>query len=402
MKVLQINTVYKEKSTGRTCFEVEKALQTQGHECYTAYSYGKSPSEYAFPINSKFEYYLHNVLSRLTGYQGYFSYFATKRLIRKIKTMNPDIIHLRNLHANYLNLPLLFAFLASAKLPVIQNLHDLWAITGKCAYYSTRKCYKWRTSCHTCPVIRQYPQSLFFDRTSFLHQKKKEWYAGVENLTVMGVSEWTADQAKLSFLKDRPISYIYNWINTDIFHPYQEDIRPQYNIPTDKYTIICVSASWSKGTPRYEDLLTISHQISKDMQIVAIGNSDGFCRQNIIEIPFVQDIVELAKLYSFGDVYVHFSIEDTFGKVIAEAMACGLPVITYDATACPEIGGATCGAVVPARDVNQMLQAIQKVRCNGKQFYSKTCIDRVNTNFLYENNIRQLIEIYNKLLKETL
>ena len=36
MRVLQINTVYGTKSTGRTCVEVEKALQIAGYECYTA------------------------------------------------------------------------------------------------------------------------------------------------------------------------------------------------------------------------------------------------------------------------------------------------------------------------------------------------------------------------------
>ncbi|MDD2496091.1 MAG: glycosyltransferase, partial [Tissierellia bacterium] len=163
MKILQINIVYKEKSTGRTCFEVKQALENCGHKGYVAYGKGKHTDENTYRIGSDIEYYFHNIMARITGLQGYFSYFATRRLIKYIKQVSPDIIHLRNLHANYLNLPKLFKFLKEASVPVILNLHDCWAFTGKCPHYTDIQCFKWKDQCYSCPVRHNYPQSLFFD-----------------------------------------------------------------------------------------------------------------------------------------------------------------------------------------------------------------------------------------------
>ena len=39
---------------------------------------------------------------------GSFSYFATKRFLRKVDKIKPDIIHLHNIHGNYINYKLLF------------------------------------------------------------------------------------------------------------------------------------------------------------------------------------------------------------------------------------------------------------------------------------------------------
>ena len=112
MKILQINVVYKDKSTGRTCYEVVKTLEKKGYEGFVAYGRGKHDDENSYRIGTEVEYYFHNIMSRLTGFQGYFSVFATRRLIKYINKITPDIIHLRNLHSNYLNLPLLFKYLS--------------------------------------------------------------------------------------------------------------------------------------------------------------------------------------------------------------------------------------------------------------------------------------------------
>ena len=157
MKIIQINTIYKHKSTGRNSYEIKKYLDSKNIENYIAYGWGeKTNDENIIRINNYLEYYMHNILSRLTGLQGYFSIFATYRLTKKIKKIDPDIIHLHNLHGNYLNLPLFMRFINKNKqIKVILNLHDCWIFTGKCAHYTSNKCDKWKTQCHHCPVLKQ-------------------------------------------------------------------------------------------------------------------------------------------------------------------------------------------------------------------------------------------------------
>lgn len=400
MKVLQINTVYKEKSTGRTCFEVNRALEDKGYQGYVAYGRGKHVDKNTYRIGTEFEYYFHNIMARITGLQGYFSFFATKRLINYIKRVSPDIIHLRNLHAYYLNLPLLFKYLKHADIPIVLNLHDCWAFTGKCAHYTDIQCFKWKSKCYNCPVIRNYPKSYFFDNTKKLYSDKKKWFSELNSLVVVGVSKWTAQQGKMSFLSNRNILTIYNWINRDVFYPRKEIDLKDYQIDKSKFIILGVSSTWIKGSPKYEDFIMLSKIIPSEMQIVLIGQSDS-CNfpPNIKCIPFVKDINELAQLYSTASVYVHLSTEDTFGKVVAEALACGTPAIVYNSTALPELIEDGCGYIVKPRDVHGVLKSILTIKKNGKGAYINNCIKNVANNFDYSKNTKKLIQLYETVVK---
>lgn len=404
MKVLQINTVYKIKSTGRTCLEVEKALIDAGHDCFTAYGNGpKDMGSYSYQVDRRYEYMFHNIMSRISGLEGYFSYFATKRLIKFIKDYQPDVIHLRNLHGHYLNLPLLFRYLKKAGIPLIQNLHDCWSYTGGCCYYSAQGCYKWISECYKCPKKKQYPQSYFFDWSCKIRRDKEKWYGSLQNLTVVGVSKWISDEAKKSFLKDaREILYIYNWINRDVFHPYIENrqTREKYGIPQDKLVVLGVSSIWAEGSQRYDDFMSLSELLKRDQVIVMVGAaSHNLSSEKIIHIPFVDDTSDLAKIYSCADVYVHCSIEDTFGKVIAEAMACGTPAIVYDATACGELIKEGCGYSVEPKDVNQIAFYIDEINRRGKKWYRDNCLKNVEENFDYTKNVKKLIELYENICR---
>ena len=404
MKILQINTVYAIKSTGRTCAEVEQALAQMGHESCTAYGNGKKESSpNAYQIDTKIEYLFHNFMSRLTGLEGYFSIFATLRLIKYIQKFQPDIIHLRNLHGHYLNFSILFNYLAKTKIPIIQNLHDCWAFTGKCTYYTTINCQKWKTECSNCPKMKEYPQSWFFDWSKKMRKNKEKWYSSLDNLTVVGVSDWVTNEAKMSFFsKAKNITRIYNWINMDVFHPYEysDCLKEKYNIPKDKFMILGVSSIWASDTPRFEDFMYLAEHISDDMVLVMIGacRNNDLVDKNVVHIPFVDDTTELARLYSSANVYIHCSREDTFGKVIAEALACGTPAVVYEITGCPEIVKEGCGFTVAPRDVNGIIKSINIIKSNGKENYTDNCLKNTFDNFNYQNNIQQLIDLYLSLV----
>ena len=402
MKVFQINVVYDEKSTGRTCKEVEKELIKQGHEVCTAFGKGKSINANSYLIDTPLEYYTHNVLSRITGLQGYYSFFATKRLVKKIEKFNPDVIHLRNLHANYLNLPLLFKYLAKSNTPVIQNLHDCWVFTGKCPYYTFTGCEKWKSCCHNCPYLRKYPKSHFFDFTKKMYLDKKKWYSNIKNLTIVGVSDWVTNEGKKSFLNRPGVNFmrIYNWIDLSVFKKYDDELtKEKYKIDKSKFIILGVSAGWIEGTVRYNDFMKLADKIDSDnMQIVLIGTSPKpIEHKNILHFQYISDVRELAKMYSMADVYIHMSVEDTFGKVIAEALACETPAIVYNSTGCSEIVGDGCGFVVKPRNINQVIDSINKIYNNEVKLDNMR--EWVTKEFNYEKNVNQLINLYTKLSK---
>ena len=130
MKVLQINAVYNLSSTGRTCSQLQDYINNNtSYECKTAFCYGGNEND-GYIIGSKLDRNIHGFLSRLFGKQGYYSFSSTKKLISYMDDYKPDVVHLRNLHGNYINLPLLFDYLSKKKIPVVVTLHDCWFYTG--------------------------------------------------------------------------------------------------------------------------------------------------------------------------------------------------------------------------------------------------------------------------------
>lgn len=394
MKIIQINTIYGAKSTGRTCLELERFLRDNGHECITAFGHGPNKNRVGYRINTTLEYKLHNILSRLIGLEGYFSIFATLRLVKFIKKYKPDLIHLRNLHGHYLNFPIFFRYLRKAQIPLVVHLHDCWICSGKCTHPTIYNCDRWLSSCQKCPAKKDYPQSYFFDFSKKMFKDKMRWFDSLSNVHVIGVSQWVAQEGAKSYLKKFPVSFIYNWIDTNVFYPRKRNVFDRYGINRSKFNIICVSASWD-NTEKFKELLQLSDQIDEGMHIIAVGKCNSpIQKDNITYINFTESTDVLAELYSFCDVYVHFSTADTFGKVIAEALACGTPAVVYNATACPEVVGEKCGFSVEKHKVSDIYNALTIIREKGKESYSKNCTERVKAYFDYEKNCQQTMELY--------
>ena len=129
MRVLQINAVYNLSSTGRTTTELHKALLEKGHESYVAYSKSNKPDdENLYKIGSLLDCKIHALLSRITGKQGYYSHIPTLKLLKYMDKIKPDIVHLRNLHGNYINIPMLLKYLAKNRISTVITLHDFFLL----------------------------------------------------------------------------------------------------------------------------------------------------------------------------------------------------------------------------------------------------------------------------------
>ena len=222
MKILQINAVNKISSTGRTSAEMCKYFNTHGDICAVAHSKGPSVDENnEYIIGNKVDVKIHGLMSRISGKQGYFSFKATRDLLKFMDKFNPDIVVLRNLHGNYINLPMLLKYLAEKNIVTVAVLHDCWFFTGKCCHYTLDGCYRWQKGCGNCPSLKKYNVSWFFDRTPEMLKDKKRLFGNIKNLAVVGVSDWLCGEAEKApvFKNAKVITRIYNWIDTDVFHP---------------------------------------------------------------------------------------------------------------------------------------------------------------------------------------
>ena len=246
MKVLQINAVYEKFSTGRTTKELHEAMQSKGIESFVACPDLASLSENGYKIGNKLDWKFHALLSRITGKQGYFSRFATKGLLDYISEVKPDVIHLRNLHSNYINLPMLLKYIAEKDIATVLTLHDSWFYTGKCVYYIECNCDRWENRCGNCPALKAGNPSLFLDRTTEMLSDKKKLFGAIRRLAVVGVSQWVTDDASKSILKDSAIvQCIYNWIDLERFRPRDcRQIKKSMGIE-NKFVILGIATSWN-------------------------------------------------------------------------------------------------------------------------------------------------------------
>ena len=404
MRIFQINAVYGHLSTGSNVFEMNEDFRTRGHTCLAAYSVGNiQDSAQEYLIGSHWGQKIHALFSRALGLQGYFSSGATKKLLRKLDDFQPDVVVLNNLHANYIHLPMLLKYLAQKDIPTVAVLHDCWFYTGKCCYYTAVKCERWRTGCGNCPAISQHNKSWFFDFTKKMHTDRKKLFGAIPRLGVVAVSDWLLGQAKQApvFRGASQITRIHNWIDTKQFTPVDGSAVRQKLGLEGKKVMIAVAAAWEprKGM---DALHSIAGNLRDNERLVIIGrvSEKVSLPENIIHIPRTDSKEELIQYYSMADVFLQPSIEETFGKVTAEALACGTPVVCFDSTANPELVGDHCGAVVPVGDTEGMLREARRIVQEGKDEYSRFCRAFVEERFNTEKIFDQYLRLFTQLQTE--
>ena len=394
MNILQINTVYDKGSTGKIVRQIENIANAKGHKCYCAYRYNENdePHENLYEISSWLDCHIHNRLARWTMLQGCFSVFYTRKFLRKINKLKLDIIHLHNIHGNYINLPLLFKYIKKNNVRVIWTLHDCWSLTGHCPYFDMIGCDKWKTGCYGCPQKGEYPKS-YVDTSKWMYKHKKKWFTGVEDMTLVTPSKWLADLTRQSFLKDHPVKVINNGIDLNVFKPTESDFRKKYGLE-DKFILLGVAFGWGKRKG-LDVFIELFKRLDKRYQIVLVGTDENVDKQlpeNIISIHRTQNQTELAEIYTAADLFVNPTREEVFGLVNIEALACGTSVVTFNSGGSPECIDESCGVVVQKDDIDGMQREIERIYAE-RAFSQEACMKRAQ-NFDMNDKFAEYVELY--------
>ena len=398
MKVLQINAVYGIGSTGNIVADISSKLVEQGIESYVFWAIEAKKTNddktVLIRVGDIFDHKMHALLYRIFGGQAMFSRISTRQACKKILKISPDVVHLHNLHSNFIHLPMLLKFLAKHNISTVITLHDCWFLTGQCVHYINYNCNGWNGDCSNCPAAIPWHRKGVTKR--FLERKKI--FSSMKHLAVCGVSKWTADAAKKSILGTAHTNdYIYNWIDTSTYKPYYdvEYIREKYKISKDKKIILGVSHCWSdnKGLKNF---VSLADELSCSAEIVLVGQhkKNELAHENIKFIGYTENSTELAKLYSLADVLVNASPAETFGLVTVEALACGTPVVAYNNTGSSEIVVKECGMLAEDGDFSQLLSCVKEVLKRGKSFYSENCRKYAVEHFNKSTQIQEYINLY--------
>ena len=399
MIIVGINTV-EYGSTGMIMREVAEAARRRGHKVYTASSRGVDSREAGIEnhifISDNRTRRKSVLWDRLSGKLGHHAKKETKAFLQELDKLNPDIIHLHNLHGSYINLPMLFKYIAKNKIKVVWTLHDCSALTGKCVYFTAAGCDRWKDGCGNCPQLKAYPVA-YRDKTARLWREKKDWYAAIEHMTIVTPSDWMAGLARQSILNTKDIRTIHSGINLQTFVPTEGDFRQRYGIE-DKFIVLGVAANW--GYRKGLDVMnTLAEHLPQDYKVVLVGTDDQVDKElneNIISIHKTNSARELAEIYTAADVFANPTREEVLGLVNIEALACGTPVVVFKTGGCPEIINDKCGIVVNADDLIAMKSAIQDIKTT-RRFKPEDCILRARYFDKYQK-YDQYVDGYEDLL----
>ncbi len=403
MRVLQINAVYGDGSTGKIVADMHELCMQSGIESHVAYSttsMKKSDIVNGYRIGGTFGKKLHAVLCRITGKQAYYSRHATRRLLRHIERLQPNIVHLHNLHSNFIHLNMLLKYLAKRDIATVLTLHDCWFFTGGCFHYTAQGSDGWLHGCVDCPVKEGQVPVPFFRCSAKILNDRIKCFSAIPRLTVCGVSDWTANEARRSFLGDRSVCTIYNGVDFATFYPEASSLRDQWGAE-GKFVALGPASKWLDPINR-EALLRISEELGEDGLLVLIGycGKDGDLPPNVKTIGYVSNQEELRRVYSAADVFVNCTRQDTLSLINVEAQACGTPVITYRNTGAQETVDGICGFSVETGDADALLEMIQQVKAIGKAALTEQCRAFVKEKFERETNYQQFIALYRKICNE--
>ena len=401
-KLLQINVTANRGSTGRIAEQIGEKVIAAGWESYIAYGRdcGKSKSQLV-KIGSRLGVMWHALMTRITDKHGLYSKIATHRLIRQIERINPDIIHLHNIHGYYINYKVLFDYLQRSNVPVVWTLHDCWSMTGHCSHFDSIKCDRWQEQCYDCPLQSAYPTSLVFDSSRENYIVKKRLFSGVKNLILVPVSNWLAGVVANSYLNGKKVIVIHNGVDINMFTPLEKQQLETKHGLNGKRVILGVASPWSdkKGL---SDFIKLSSHLSDDYKIVLIGLSNeqiAKMSETVIGLPRTNNALELAEWYSLADAFVNLTYEDTYPTTNLEAISCGTPVVTYRTGGSPESVTPETGRVVEQGDIEGIAKAIEELCAEDRAEMRRRCRDYAVKNFNKEDNYTAYLKLYENILK---
>lgn len=313
-----------------------------------------------------------------------------------------DIIHLHNLHGYYFS-PFVLPTLTHNK-PTIWTLHDMQSLTGHCAL--SLDCEKWKSGCGNCPYPSLYPQ-INHDKTDEVWDTKKKIYDR-SRVTIVCPSDWLAMIAKNGLFRDKDVRRIYNGVDEKKFFPRNKKVvRDKLHLPQDKKILMFSADAGLKNAWKGPEYIFAAYEYfskNNDVLFLNVGvNNDDETKHSWLEVSQVHDANMMADYYAASDIVIYPSLADSFGLVVAEALACGTPVVTFATGGIPEIvEHMKNGYVAKYKDVYDFIFGIRVLLDNKTKRlqFGKAGRKRIETYFSHDRMIKEYCLLYQELFRE--
>jgi glycosyltransferase involved in cell wall biosynthesis len=283
----------------------------------------KVSSRFIYRIFSKIDYELAKPFN-----VSIFKSLAIRILLYKYRT---EIMQAKVLHLHWMPglIPATF-FERLGKRKMIWTLHDMNAFTGVC--HNAMSCCEFRNNCGDCPLLNR---SLRWIPRLFLNRKKS--INSQLEITYIAPSKWMESLVQKSSLLEgsQKIQVVPNTINLQAYKPAVTDSREAV------FTVGILGSNYEEAK-NAEFSLRIVEKLAQqsDNLIATITFGEAFKSQvhsrNLFCVPNGSSALQMNHGYRSCDVFLFLSQVESFGNMVAESLASGVPVILLNGTGAAE------------------------------------------------------------------
>ncbi|WHE06057.1 glycosyltransferase [Thermoanaerobacterium thermosaccharolyticum] len=396
MRILQINTKFSGGGAANIANSLHKFInENTENQSIFLYGRGKSDDPNSFKINNNLDVYFSAFSMRFFGESK--NLYFDKQIENFIR--DTDIIHLHNLHGYYINYEKLIDLIVKHKKPVVWTFHDMWPVTGRCAY--PYECEKWMGGCYKCTFINTYPKT-YIDKSKNGWKKKNKIFNKLDkNKTVLiSPSEWLANMLIESYLKNYYIEVIPNGIKKVELEDDKRRLREELNLPLDKKIILFVAADVNDERKGIRYILEILNDFSQNILFLSVGEKmQNITSDKLKQMGYISDRDVLNKIYKSCDIYVNPTLGETFSLTTAEALSNGIPVIAFNVGPIPELAS-DCGILVEKGNSQELKYAINKLIYNEELIrkFSSNALKKYEENYTFDKFAERYLNVYKKLI----
>ena len=322
-------------------------------------------------------------------------------LNHRARLMEYDVVHFHDISSV---ISPLTVYWTSRKRPTIWTFHDSSPFTGGCL--QPLDCEKFKTRCHECPQLGDWPLDTKIDFTGLL-QDIKRFVHRRGRIHAVAPSRWESEMAHSSGLLLKPPEVIANGVDTTIFQPLDKRLtRSALGLPLDRKIVLIATYHLSSKSKGVRYALQALDQV-RDLQpfVLAIGHADPYAKKEFEPLDcrlagFVADDLQRARYFACADVNLNCSLAESFSLVTAEAMACGAPTVGFAVGGVAEIvEQGSSGFLVPPTQIAPLAHGLRTALSGDTAAqWGKNARERIERRFSHELLLEKYLELYQRVI----
>lgn len=231
-------------------------------------------------------------------------------------------------------------------------------------------------------------------------------------LKVIAISEFVKQQLLAAGVPEAKIVVRYLGVDTARFAPSRdarEEWVDRFSISSDE--VILSTVSYLRPFKNPQTLVEACKELRQrrtPVRLLVAGDGEmlpglkALSKRLGVEdrVHWLGNVSDPRTLLQASDIFVLASVGEAFGLVLAEAMACGVPVVGSRSGSLSEVVEEECtGLLVPPRDAVAFADAIDLISRDARRRRQMAlrAVDRVRTHFSLELTVERTLDIYASL-----